>query len=80
MRLRHRLLGDGNAMRVIAGAADQPVLRLEGAELVRVDPRNQPLHLGHHFGTDAVTGKKQEFLRDMDTLSFWYKMLLRRLD
>ncbi len=46
-------------MRVERRAADQPLLGREGAHAVRVHPRDQLLHLGHHLGTDPVAGEKE---------------------
>jgi hypothetical protein len=62
MRLRHRLVGDRDLAGVVAGAADQPFLVLEGAHAVGVHPGDQLLHLAHHLGADAVAGKQQELV------------------
>src|SRR5205085_9826057 len=47
---------------VIGGAADQSLLGLERRDALRVQPVDQALYLGHHFGTDAVAGEKQQFM------------------
>ena len=62
LRLRHRVLGDGDAVHVVAAAADQRRLGLEPAEPILVHERDQPFDLGHHLGADAVAGKQQELL------------------
>jgi hypothetical protein len=49
-------------VRVIAGAADEPFLGLEiGDALLGVEPE-QPFHLGHYFGADAVAGEQKELI------------------
>jgi hypothetical protein len=62
LRLRHGLVGDGDAVRVVAAAADQRLLVFEPPHVVRVHPVDQPLHLGHDLGTDAVAGEEQELV------------------
>ena len=53
----------GDAVRIETGAAHQPFLGLERSHPVPVDPDDQPLHLGHDFGTDAVAGKKKQLVK-----------------
>ncbi len=62
IRLGHRLLGDRHFMRVVANAADESFLGVEAGDALRVEEIDQPLHLGHHFGADAVAGEQQEFM------------------
>src|SRR5215472_12977831 len=61
MRLHHRVLGDGDAVHIVAAASDERLLDLEPAQSLRVHEADQPFDLGHHLGADAVAGKQQEF-------------------
>ena len=52
----------GDPMGVVAAAADQ---RFLGGEFVRtlfVEEVDDALHLGHHFGADAVAGEKKQIV------------------
>jgi hypothetical protein len=62
LRLLDRLVGHGDAVSVVAGAADQPLLGVEAAHAVRVHPIDQALHFGHHLLADAVAGEEQQFV------------------
>src|SRR6185369_3140664 len=41
---------------------DQAVLGLERREALGVEPADQPLHLRHHLGADAVAGQQKELV------------------
>ena len=60
MRLRHGGVGDGDFVRVVAGAADEVFLGLEFGDALLGVKAEQPFHLGHDFGADAVAGEKEE--------------------
>ena len=62
LRQRHGGVGDGDLVGIVAGAADQPFLGLEGGEPARIHPGDELLDLGHDFGADAVAGEKQELV------------------
>ena len=42
--------------------ADQPLLGRKLRDAFLIEPFDQPLHLRHHFGADAVAGEKQELV------------------
>jgi hypothetical protein len=58
--LGHRVVGDRDAVGVVAAAAHQPLFGLEAVGAAIVEEPDDLLHLGHHFGTDAVAGKQQK--------------------
>jgi hypothetical protein len=62
MRPRHGGVSDRDFVGVVATAADEGFLGLEGAHAMRVHPRDELFHLGHHFGADAVTGKQKKIV------------------
>ena len=62
VRLGHRLLSDTDIVGVVAAAADQALLNVETGDARFAQKHNDTLHLGHDFGTDAVTGEKKELV------------------
>ena len=62
LRLGHGRVGDGDAVRVIGAAADQPLLGLERADALLVEEGDEALDLGHDFGADAVAGEQKEIV------------------
>ncbi len=50
-------------MRVVGTTADQAFLDREGHLALGIEPGNDPLHLFHHFGADAVAGEDEQGLR-----------------
>jgi hypothetical protein len=61
VRLRHRLVGDSDLVRVVAATADQRLLDVELGDPGPGEEGEEPLHLGHHFRSDAVAGEEKEF-------------------
>ena len=61
-RASHGRIGDRLAMGIVGAAADKVGLGLDARRPARIDPGDHALDLGHHFGADAVAGKKQEFV------------------
>ncbi len=60
VRLGHGRVGNCDLVRVVAGAADQPLF---GAEIGNTCPGveiKQPLDLGHDLGADAVAGEQKK--------------------
>jgi hypothetical protein len=66
MRLGHGLVGDGDLVGVIGGAADKPVLGLEVGDALLGIEAKEPFHLGHDLGADAVAGEKKELVASHD--------------
>jgi hypothetical protein len=62
MGLGHGRFGNGDLVRVIAGATDQVVLGLEIGNAFLGVEAEQPLHLGHDFRADAVAGEQKEIV------------------
>ena len=56
-------------MGIVGAAADEVGLGLDARFSPRIDPGDNALDLGHHFGADAVAGKKQEFVNGHEFLS-----------
>jgi len=75
LRQRHSGVGNGDLVGIIRRAADQPLLGLEMRDALRVEPVDQPFHLGHHFGADAVAGEKQQFMGRHGSLplDYWFR-------
>ena len=65
-RLRHGGVVDRLAVGVVGAAADQPLLVFERAHAMGVHPCDQPFHLGHDFGADAVAGEQEELVGGHD--------------
>jgi hypothetical protein len=61
VRLRHRLVGNGDLVRVVAAAADQRLLDVELGDPGAGKEGEEPFHLRHHFRSDAVAGEEKEF-------------------
>ena len=68
-RAPHGLIGNRLAMGIVGAAADEVGLGLDASVTTRIDPGDDALDLGHHFGADAVAGKKQEFVNGHEFLS-----------
>ena len=62
VRLRHRLLGDGDLMRIVTAAADKPFLGFERGNSRLGEEAKKPLYFGHHLRTDAVAGKEKKLV------------------
>ena len=62
LRALHGCVGDGDAMRVIRGPADQVGLRLEAGDAALAEPADELLHLADHFRADAVAGQEEELM------------------
>ena len=56
-------------MGIVGAAADEVGLGLDVRLSPRIHPVDHALDLGHHFGADAVAGKKQEFVNGHEFLS-----------
>ena len=59
-RLLHRGFGDGRAVLVVGRAADEVAVDLELRARLGVEPGDDALDLGHHFGADAVAGEEEQ--------------------
>ena len=66
---RHVGFADRLAMRVIGGAADEALLRLEGGDAGCAQKGDELLGLGHDFRADAVAGQKKELVGGHEILS-----------
>jgi hypothetical protein len=62
VRLFHGGVGDRDLMCIVAAAADQTLLGLECAHLMRIHPRDEFLDLGHDLGANAIAWKKKELV------------------
>ncbi len=60
MRLGHGGVGDRHLVRVVCGAADEILLGMEIGNAGLGVKAEQPFHLGHDFGADAVAGKEEQ--------------------
>ena len=61
--LAMRVVGDGDAVLVDGGAADEVGLGLELRLALLVEEGDDALDLGHHLGADAVAGQKEQIVR-----------------
>jgi len=64
----HGRIGNALLARIIGRTTDQALLGRKMRDALRVEPVDQPLHLRHHFGADAVAGEQQEFMGRHDSL------------
>ena len=60
LRLGHVGVGDGLAVGVVGGAANEAAVELETSRAGALERRDHLLDLRHDLGTDAVTGQEEE--------------------